>query len=264
MKRNKKGSSMITVIIVMMVLTIVGTSLISLTLSGYKARVGESNRLENLYGAESGLDLSYNIIANVMEAGIRKGEAAVEHRTNRNANYQECNAIFKSAVGNFINSYLRNTIENKRWINLDSITYEDTVPTFTNVSLSNDKGNFNIQATVSGNREILTGGTEGYTSFDVTLDSTFTCTQGGEGNAINRCIQAKYRVNVPDYLKINYETVSKTYMYPQVIAVDGDMKLNGTVNINGDIYAKGNVPSNSCKDTKYNGGISVGFTNSAV
>ena len=77
MKNRKKGATMITAIIIFMVLTIVGTSLISLTFSGYKARIGESNRLENLYGAESGLDLSYNIIVNVIENGIRKGEEEV-------------------------------------------------------------------------------------------------------------------------------------------------------------------------------------------
>ena len=254
MKRNKKGSSMITVIIVMMVLTIVGTSLISLTFSGYRARVGESNRLENLYGAESGLDLSYNIIANVMEAGIRSGEYAVEHRANRNANYDECNVIFKSAVGDFINASLENCIENKEWINPDNTHTPD-------LDVRNDKGDFNVEATVSGNIARLTDGTEYYSDFDVTLRSTFTCAnQNGEGNDVERQIEARYRVNVPDYLKIEYETISKTknYNYNQVIAVDGDMRLNGEVDINGDIYAKGKVPSSNSKDTKYNGGISVG------
>ncbi|MBU5317380.1 pilus assembly PilX N-terminal domain-containing protein [Clostridium bornimense] len=252
MKNRKKGATMITAIIVFMVLTIVGTSLISLTFSGYKARIGESNRLENLYGAESGLDLSYNIIANVIENGIRKGEEEVEN--SKSVDYDECNYTFKKTVGEYINNNLKDSIEKRKWIKLNGTDTDD-------LNIDNDKGDFKVEANIVGNISDLGSGKTYYDKFNITLKSTFICNnKKGEGNDIERSIQAKYIVKVPDYLKIEYETVGKTkvYEYNQVIAVDGDMDINGVTEITGDIYSKGNIPYSSCKDTKYNGGITIG------
>lgn len=67
MRRRKKGSSLIFVIIIFMFVLTVSAGILSMVSGNYKARAVESNRVENLYGAESGLDIAYNIIAKTVD-----------------------------------------------------------------------------------------------------------------------------------------------------------------------------------------------------
>ena len=60
--KRRKGSSLITVIIFMMFLMIVGATTITMITMDYKFRLNESERIENFYGAESGLEISYDIL----------------------------------------------------------------------------------------------------------------------------------------------------------------------------------------------------------
>ena len=62
-KRKKRGSTLMMVIIMFAILSILGTSVIAMTSNDYYRRISETKRLENLYGAESGLDSGYNILA---------------------------------------------------------------------------------------------------------------------------------------------------------------------------------------------------------
>ncbi|CDM67708.1 Hypothetical protein CM240_0543 [Clostridium bornimense] len=254
MKKKKKASTLVTLIIVIMVLSTVGAALISLTFSGYRARIGETNRLENLYGAESGLDLSYNIIANSIEKAIDQGEKAV--KASGETNYDKCNDIFKKDVSDYLMVNLKNNIENRIWFDVKNNSSKD-------IKLDNDKGNFKVDSKVKAvdGSKVKVGAIEYYKQFDIKLTSTFQCNnKNGEGNKISRVIEARYTINIPDYLNIKYQTIyNKDYKnYKQVIAVDGDIDLSGKVKINGDIYAKGssNNQYTGIKN-KYNGGINL-------
>ena len=254
MKKKKKASTLITLIIVIMVLTTVATALISLTFSSYRARIGETNRLENLYGAESGLDLVYNIIANSIEKAIDEGEKAV--KDSGETNYTKCNHIFKKKVSEYLQGNLKNNIENKIWFDVKNNKDES-------IKLNNSKGKFKIDSNVEAvntSKETVESG-EYYKQFDIKLTSEFECnSKSGEGNKTPRVIEARYTINVPNYLDIKYQTIyNKDYKkYKQVIAVDGDIDLSGEVTIDGDIYAKGSSNNEYTGiENKYNGGINI-------
>lgn len=82
MKNKKKGSSLLMVIMIFAILSTLGISMLSMTSSDYYRRVGETKKLQNLYGAESGLDLSYNILAKVFEAAVVYGNESVKELIN--------------------------------------------------------------------------------------------------------------------------------------------------------------------------------------
>jgi len=64
---KKQGSSLIFVVIMFMFVIIVSTAMLSMVSGNYSARISESKRVHNLYGAESGLDTAYNVAAKTVE-----------------------------------------------------------------------------------------------------------------------------------------------------------------------------------------------------
>ena len=66
-KRKRKGSSLIFVVIMFMFVIIVSSAMLSMVSSNYAGRITESKRVKNLYGAESGLDIAYNVIAKTID-----------------------------------------------------------------------------------------------------------------------------------------------------------------------------------------------------
>lgn len=81
-RRKRKGSSFIFVIIMFMFVITVSTAMLSMVSGNYASRVSESKRIENLYGAESGLDIAYNIAAKTIEE-------ANQYATDCTKNFQE-------------------------------------------------------------------------------------------------------------------------------------------------------------------------------
>lgn len=68
MKKSKEGAAYIVTIIIFMFVTIVSIAFLSMITSNYYGRISESKRTQNLYGSESGLDTTYNIIVKNIEA----------------------------------------------------------------------------------------------------------------------------------------------------------------------------------------------------
>lgn len=83
MKKKKKGSSLVLVLIVFAILSILATSTIAMTSSDYYRRITETKRLQNLYGAESGLDITYNILAKTVESSVKYANKSVEELTTK-------------------------------------------------------------------------------------------------------------------------------------------------------------------------------------
>jgi hypothetical protein len=71
MKRKKQGAALIVVIIVFMFVFTVSTAMLSMAASNYKARVSESNKVQNLYASDSGLDVAYNVIGKTFDAATK-------------------------------------------------------------------------------------------------------------------------------------------------------------------------------------------------
>ncbi|MVX62577.1 DUF2572 family protein [Clostridium chromiireducens] len=73
MRRKKKGSSLIYVIIIFMFVSTVSTAMISMISANYRARTVENKRVENLYGSDSGIYVAYNIMGKTFDAATKYG-----------------------------------------------------------------------------------------------------------------------------------------------------------------------------------------------
>lgn len=77
MRKKKKGSSLVLVLVIFLMLITVGTAIVSTTSVVYKNQINESKRAQNLYSSESGLDVTYNVIAKTIETAISLSNKAV-------------------------------------------------------------------------------------------------------------------------------------------------------------------------------------------
>ena len=127
MKKNNKGSSLITVVIVLAVIFTMGTAIIGLLNVNYRIRVKENRRLQNLYASEAGIDVTYNIIANTFEYAVDEAYKKVQSHIDiseeqKNEKFKE---EFKAFISNKYNSNsdnssmydeFKNNITNTRYI----------------------------------------------------------------------------------------------------------------------------------------------------
>ena len=85
----------------MMFLMIVGGTAVTTTMMDYKSRVNESYRVENLYGAESGLEIAYDILLKASDYAINEAIEVTNARlatesNNRSTDPVDLNVLFKS------------------------------------------------------------------------------------------------------------------------------------------------------------------------
>lgn len=78
MKRKKKGSTLIVVVMIFGFLVIFAGGMLAMTSGEYKLRVAESKRVQNLYGAESGIDVVQNLIGKTFEAAVKYANIKIE------------------------------------------------------------------------------------------------------------------------------------------------------------------------------------------
>ena len=107
MRNKKSGSSLVVVTIVMGILFTIGTAVLGLTASNYKVRINESKRIENLYASDSGLDVTYNIIAKTSQAAIKNSIVELSEQINIQLKNEEeakseINVMFKENFINFL------------------------------------------------------------------------------------------------------------------------------------------------------------------
>lgn len=73
MRRKREGASLIYVIITFMFVCMISAVMLSMVSVNYRGRVVENKRIENLYGADSGIDVAYNIIGKTFDAAAMYG-----------------------------------------------------------------------------------------------------------------------------------------------------------------------------------------------
>lgn len=94
MKKSKEGAAYIVTIIIFMFVTIVSVAFLSMITSNYYGRISESKRTQNLYGSESGLDTTHNIIVKNIEASSFYGNEKVkELKKAKDITYDEYKAL---------------------------------------------------------------------------------------------------------------------------------------------------------------------------
>lgn len=344
-RRKKQGSSFIFVVIMFMFVTVVSTAMLSMVSGNYKARVSESKRVHNLYGAESGLDIAYNVAAKTVEkaniyavdctekfrkyvksiskydkiedkitineiefskADIQALYALYEHldylkmtqgdETSCNGDIDKLlNCIFKKSFKNYIDSNLKNDIQNGK-INGENVSYGQDVEIEIVTGGDNGKLNWELDNQNSNNEKIELQNSsvdvfngydedgninptqrdirfkyESKKTSDINIISNFKTDRDNASETLvgknPREIQVTFSVTVPNYDEVSFKN---SITYPSVrdipgLTVGGNMIVdNSNVNVTGDIFVEGTTLVVTPIDRtykKYDSGIKINSTN---
>lgn len=264
LKRKKKGSAFLIVIISMSLIFITGTTILSVTANNYKMRKNESERIQNLYEADSGLNIVENIIIKTSEQAINYADKAVKQEfpklEEKDRNNEKIDKLFKYKFYEYLEKeetynnegknekvqILQYLILSKKYIdkiNEDgSIIYKDSeMGKDSNIIIP--EGGYNVSG-------------DGIT---IKVQSAFETKDGELKN--KKVVSTRYIVKAPDY----NAKISNVAIYPvfdnKALTVDGDLNIiSGGTSILGDIWVKG---LSDLKDSspyifnKYNGGIYI-------
>ena len=126
MNKKKTGSTLITTIIMIMMIGIVGASMLSMISSEYKIRIDESERIKNLYSADSGLDVAYDILAANFDmagnfASFKVEQMKREQLSDKNRNQEKYKELKKKE------KEIRNNITNLSPTELDKELKENQI-----------------------------------------------------------------------------------------------------------------------------------------
>lgn len=286
--KRKKGSSLITVIIFMMFLMIVGAATITMTMMDYQARVNESKRIEHLYGAESGLEIAYDILVKASDYAINQAVEVTNKqftldKTKPATERVNLNDLFKKTYLRvlFDEMYQHQLVSNQKLPGglvlylLKDLTYpivnEQSKLIFESSGFNPIDKNITIEVELldSDNEEIIDLN-EVRETFQVRVTSSF---ESKEENSYvhknERKVSRTFEFNVPNY------TQALVDLYPvfngKALTVDGNVLLTGLssakskLDIIGDVWVGGDIcanQDNTCSDAitdvtyqKYSRGI---------
>ncbi|EOR28094.1 hypothetical protein A500_00920 [Clostridium sartagoforme AAU1] len=268
-RRKKKGSTFVIVIVVMAIIFTTGTTILAVTANDYKMRINQSKKLQNLYEADSGLDVVENIIIKTSQEAIKYADKEVKKEftklEDKDRSKENLNKVFKerfykylSAPQNIkdldgtvktVDKILEYLILSKAVIG--SIQDNDTI----NLAKLENIKSFNIEILKSDydrdSNNIILG-----------VKSTF---QNIEGQLKNeKVISTEYIVSAPEYnSEITSINISPVFD-GKAITADGNMNVTGgNTNISGDIWIQGNNNLGENPEyafDKYIGGIKLDNT----
>ncbi|WP_243109768.1 pilus assembly PilX N-terminal domain-containing protein [Clostridium sartagoforme] len=276
MKKKKRGSTMVMVVITMAIIFLVGTTVLGFTSSTYKRKVNESKRMQNLYEADSGLDVVENIIIKASQEAIKYADTKVKEGFAQNTiiatadktEKEVANELFKSSFYSFLT-------DNKVVVNgtdTDLLLY--LVSNLKTIDSVEDREIKTIDAVdpsvgyiieVPENGYELVTGESGEKWINMDVNSNFE-TKGSELKQ-RRTVSINFKVKAPEY---NSE-INIVDIYPvfdgKSITADGNMKVEGgtesNLDITGDVWVKGvdeNLTGENFTFDKYKGGIYLNNT----
>ena len=286
MRKRKKGSTFVIVIVVMAIIFTTGTAVLALTVNNYKVGINESKRLENLYKADSGLDIVENIIVNTSQEAIKYADNEVKSKLMNSESYiskDEINNIFKKEFYNFLTlkvkdinikettkiistekeTILEYLILNKQLI--EATSKDNNRFTFETKDLNLQEENYKLEIAEKVNS--INENIEEIQNITISINSTFESTEGEFKNERN--VSKKYTIEAPEYSS-DIKTIN---IYPvfdeKAITADGNMNIeNSNINIVGNIWIKGEDKNSNINSSfiygKYNNGIKLNNSNLTI
>lgn len=276
MKKKKRGSTMVMVVITMAIIFLVGTTVLGFTSSTYKRKVSESKRMQNLYEADSGLDIVENIIIKASQEAIKYADTKVKEGFTQNTiiatadktEKEVANELFKSSFYSFLtdNKVVVNGTDTDLLLylvsNLKTIDSVEDREIKTIDAVDPSVG-YIIEVPENG-YEVVTG-ESGEKWINIDVNSNFE-TKGSELKQ-RRTVSINFKVKAPEY---NSE-INIVDIYPvfdgKSITADGNMKVEGgtesNLDITGDVWVKGvdeNLTGENFTFDKYKGGIYLNNT----
>lgn len=275
-RRKKKGSTFVIVVVVMAIIFTTGTTILAVTANDYKMRINQSKKLQNLYEADSGLDVVENIIIKTSQEAIKYADKEVKKEftklDDKDRSRDKINELFKDKFYEFL------TVKNKEILNskeVEVLEYLILERKYIKSILESGKFEYDSAVNNTENRFIIEVPENGYVKNinngkinDITIEvkSTFESTEGELKN--KKTVSTKYIIVAPDY---NSE-ITAINIYPvfdgKAITADGNINVEGLgnksiVNISGDIWIQGNDNLGNNPEynfDKYIGGIKLDNT----
>ena len=286
MRKRKKGSTFVIVVVVMAIIFTTGTAVLALTVNNYKLGINESKRLENLYKADSGLDIVENIIVNTSQEAIKYADNEVKSKLMNSESYiskDEINNIFKKEFYNFLTlkvkdvdikeatkvistgeeTILEYLILNKQLI--ETTSKDNDRFTFKTKDLNLQEENYKLEVSEKVNN--ISENAIEIQNITISINSTFESTEGEFKNERN--VSKTYTIEAPDYSS-DIKTIN---IYPvfdeKAITADGNMNIkNSNINITGNIWIKGDDKNSNINSSfvygKYNNGIKLNNSNLTI
>lgn len=260
MRKKKRGAALVIVVLTMSILFILGTTMLSVANFSYKSRIRESNRIRNLYGADSGVNVVENIITLTCEKAIDYGRKDIKSSIEDISKSElEINNEFKSSFIKFLDKsvmieeepipLIKYLITNLKYINEIKISGEKW-----SIDLSEAWNEATSSEITINSYEV----NEEDNEIIIEVESSFKDQSSQLKN--ERIISTTFVLTAPDY----GSSVNKIMIYPvyegKVITADGNIDINGEVDIYGDIWNKGsfNLKENmNYIFDKYKGGITI-------
>ena len=253
-RKKKKGSTFVIVVVVMAIIFTTGTTILAVTANDYKMRINQSKKLQNLYEADSGLDVVENIIVKTSQEAIKYADKEVKKKftelDDKDRSKDKINEIFKDKFYEFL------TVRNKEILNEKEVEILEY--------LILEKKYI---------KSILESGKLEYDSAISNIENRFIIEipEGGYVKNINNGKVSNITIEVKSNFDYNSE-ITSINIYPvfdgKAITADGNMNIESLgnksiVNISGDIWVQGNNNlGNSPEYTfdKYIGGIKLDNT----
>ena len=232
--KRKKGSALLVVVGMFAFLSIMIISVMSMTTTGFKLKKDQNTRVENFYGADSGIEIAKNISIRVINDALVDASSSVD----KNKPYVEQNKEFKDAYKIYILAYLENEIEKEdNYKDLEFKRKNEIIDVACLVKLNSTKEDFSVE-----------------------VDSTFT-----DENTKNREVSFNYDLKIPDYNEFKVKSEPRDMgLLNFLMGADGNMTINANSSFNllGDIWVKGDKGSEDHNPTygleeKYFGGITI-------
>lgn len=282
--KKKKGSSLISVLLIFAILSISGLSVLSITVSDYNARLTASKKNQSLYASDSGVNVVYGIMKKVIYQAIQKGNDAADAYMTAFSQYSSTNIdplkgiysylysedgsldtnllraklndVFQTSYKAYLSSYItspNNYLENGRYLDLNNNV----------ISLYDTSDALNLPTIkVTGKGTGFTGSPK---QWKLNIDSEFFTTPKGGQTSNKKKVQADIVMSIPNYqdsyfVETKKQQVSINPIWKNAISIDGDMNIDSDITVDGDIFVIGKPPvvTDEKVYTKYNGGISIG------
>ncbi|KPU28071.1 hypothetical protein TR13x_01655 [Caloranaerobacter sp. TR13] len=230
---NNKGSTLVLLMIIMAILSLLGVTILTISVTNFKFKMVNSKVKKNFYMTEAGLDEAYIIVKNLIIEAIEEGNKSVEDfianldleegsiyikedgTIDLDALNQAQNELFKDTYKAYVLDNIKNRLENSDnyTIELDGIKPQiEVLNDF--LSFSEDK-------------------------LELDIESTFI------NDGIEKKIKTSLIISIPNYNEPIYITstvneIPVNTVWEKVISSDGNMLIkSGNVEINGDIFVKG-------------------------
>ncbi|WP_418223161.1 hypothetical protein [Clostridium isatidis] len=272
-RKKKRGSTFVIVIVVMAIIFTTGTTILAVTANDYKMRIAQSKKLQNLYEADSGLDIVENIIIKTSQEAIKYADKEVKEEfaslEDKDRSEAAVNEFFKDKFYKFLTVINKQTInDNGTPRNVDILEYLILEKKYIKSILDSGRLEFEEAVDPAQDNFIIEIPENGYnpsnSGIKITVNSTFETAEGELRN--RKTVSTTFTVSAPEY---NSE-ITAIKIYPvfdgKALTADGNMEVkDGSLTINGDAWIKGNdyaLENNPAYSfDKYKGGIKLEMTN---